>query len=286
MIIENLCHGASGILPTASPLVKLFRFTNSIPRQPAMYGPSLVVIVQGEKLARLAGIDLVYNERESLLVSGDVPLECVFSASIASPLVGVIFEIDPSDIQMFAKLLCDKKVDLSPSEVSIAQLARSIETSDAMFALIDRVLTHLSSSLTADLFVPPTIRELLYHFMSLMDPADLAINFLDGPLMRIAAMLRRITLHIETRLPVLQMAQESGMSVSSFQRHFRAYTGHSPANFIRMVRLTKAKAILETQKDSVKSVAFAVGYNSVSRFSSDYRALFGFPPSKTPSFRH
>lgn len=39
-------------------LVQLFRFTNSIPRQPAMYGPSIVVIVEGEKAARFAGVDL------------------------------------------------------------------------------------------------------------------------------------------------------------------------------------------------------------------------------------
>lgn len=282
MVIESLCRGGCGILPTASPSVKLFRFNESIPRQPKLYGPCLVVIVQGEKAARLAGTDLIYNEQKSLLVTGDLPLECVFSASINSPLVGVILAVEPDDIKNFAKLLCNNKVELGTADVSAAALARPVTTSQAMFELLDRVLMHLASPMTAELFVPSTIRELLFQTMSAMDPVHLAANYLDGPLMRISAVLRRITFDLEARPSVPQLAQDSGMSVSSFQRHFRAYTGHSPAQFVRTVRLTRAKALLETRQGSVKAIALAVGYDSVSRFSNDYRTLFGFPPSKTP----
>ncbi|EMB9308964.1 TPA: AraC family transcriptional regulator [Pseudomonas aeruginosa] len=282
-VIERLCRSDCGILPTSSPSVQLFRFTNSIPRQPAMYGPSIVVIVEGEKAARLAGVDLVYNEQESLLVTGNLPLECTYRASIDKPLIGIILRVDPEDIRTYARLLTEPSNALKTAHTLTARFAHPVKTSPAMFEVIDRVLALLESELTARLFVNSAIRELLFHALSSMDSADLGAYCLDTPLTRIAAALRWIDQHPQSRPTVTQLAKQCGMSVSSLQRHFRAYTGRSPAHFIRIIRLTKARAMLETRQGSVKEIALTMGYVSVPRFSSDYRALFGHPPRETPA---
>lgn len=68
------------------------------------------------------------------------------------------------------------------------------------------------------------------------------------------------------------------MSLTSFHRHFKAVTGHSPLAFQRQMRLLEARQLLSAGGASVSSVAFSVGYVSPSQFSREYKSLFGTPP--------
>lgn len=69
------------------------------------------------------------------------------------------------------------------------------------------------------------------------------------------------------------------MSVSSFHRHFRAVTSLTPIQFQKQIRLHEAWARLLAKPRDVTGVGFAVGYDSTSQFSREYRRMFGVPPS-------
>jgi AraC-like DNA-binding protein len=69
------------------------------------------------------------------------------------------------------------------------------------------------------------------------------------------------------------------MSVSSFHRHFRAVTSMSPIQFQKEIRLHEARARLLAEPSDVTGVGYAVGYDSPSQFSREYRRMFGVPPS-------
>jgi transcriptional regulator GlxA family with amidase domain len=70
------------------------------------------------------------------------------------------------------------------------------------------------------------------------------------------------------------------MSVSSFHRHFRAVTAMSPIQYQKLIRLQEARARLIAEPHDIAGVAFAVGYESPSQFSREYRRRFGAPPGK------
>jgi transcriptional regulator GlxA family with amidase domain len=70
------------------------------------------------------------------------------------------------------------------------------------------------------------------------------------------------------------------MSVSSFHRHFRAVTSMSPIQYQKQMRLHEARTRLLANPGDVAGVGFAVGYDSPSQFSRDYRRMFGVPPSR------
>ena len=70
------------------------------------------------------------------------------------------------------------------------------------------------------------------------------------------------------------------MSVSSFHRHFRAVTSMTPIQFQKEIRLHEARARLLAEPGDVTGVGFAVGYDSPSQFSREYRRMFGVPPSR------
>ncbi len=70
------------------------------------------------------------------------------------------------------------------------------------------------------------------------------------------------------------------MSVSSFHRHFRAVTSMTPIQYQKEIRLREARARLLTQPDDITGIGFAVGYDSPSQFSREYRRMYGVPPSR------
>jgi AraC-like DNA-binding protein len=68
------------------------------------------------------------------------------------------------------------------------------------------------------------------------------------------------------------------MSVTSFHRHFKGVTGHSPLAFQRHIRLLEARKLLASGTATVSQVAYEVGYLSPSQFSREYKSMFGSSP--------
>lgn len=72
-----------------------------------------------------------------------------------------------------------------------------------------------------------------------------------------------------------------GLSRSQLHRKLTSLSGQSTSNFIRIVRLKKAKDFLAEKKYSVKEVAFMCGFNSPTYFSKSFKDFFGQSPAET-----
>ena len=70
------------------------------------------------------------------------------------------------------------------------------------------------------------------------------------------------------------------MSVTSLHRHFRSVTSMTPIQYQKRLRLQAARARLMATQADVSEVGFAVGYDSPSQFSREYRRMFGKPPGQ------
>ncbi len=75
------------------------------------------------------------------------------------------------------------------------------------------------------------------------------------------------------------IALELNISKSSFYRKVKSHTGLSPNNFIREIRLQKAREILQKNyTTSLKELSLEVGFNHTSYFSKLYEKRFGIKP--------
>jgi transcriptional regulator GlxA family with amidase domain len=81
-------------------------------------------------------------------------------------------------------------------------------------------------------------------------------------------------------LRVEELAQLANMSPSSFHRAFHAVTAMSPIQYQKNIRLQEARLKLLASPGDVAATAYAVGYESPSQFSREYRRQFGAPPSQ------
>lgn len=70
------------------------------------------------------------------------------------------------------------------------------------------------------------------------------------------------------------------MSHSQLHRKLEALTGYSPNKFIRMIRLNKAKELLQNPSISIGNIALDCGYNDPGYFARVFKQEFGVSPQE------
>jgi len=88
---------------------------------------------------------------------------------------------------------------------------------------------------------------------------------------------------VDGRTPrsVVSIAKKLGVSVRTMQRAFHSVFGVGVTLYLRNRRLQRARKLLTTGQLCVRRAAFETGFHHASRFSQQYRALFGEYPSET-----
>ncbi|MGN0164055.1 MAG: helix-turn-helix domain-containing protein [Candidatus Ornithomonoglobus sp.] len=86
--------------------------------------------------------------------------------------------------------------------------------------------------------------------------------------------------HYSEKLTAQGLAALSYISVSSFNRRFKAETGQSPAQYIIDVRIEKSKVLLRRKNISMTDVAQRCGFGSGAYFSSCFISRTGLTPSE------
>jgi len=71
---------------------------------------------------------------------------------------------------------------------------------------------------------------------------------------------------------------EIGMSRTHLYKKVKALVGKSPSQYVRTVRLHRAKQMIEQEKGNVSEVAYSVGFSSPAYFSRCFKEEFGYPP--------
>lgn len=102
--------------------------------------------------------------------------------------------------------------------------------------------------------------------------------------------LERVMETVETHMgdPEFSMekfGQQVGLSRMQLHRKLKALTNESPGDFLRSMRLKRAKRLLEARSGNVSEVAYEVGFNNLSYFSKCYREEFGISPNESAALK-
>lgn len=77
---------------------------------------------------------------------------------------------------------------------------------------------------------------------------------------------------------IQQLAADMSLSRSQLHRKIVALTNQTPSQFVRMLRLQKAKKMLEDRQATVSEVAYACGFKTPSYFSRCFQEAYGQSP--------
>jgi AraC-like DNA-binding protein len=262
---------------TRVPGVVVWRMTAAQPPIPTLYAASLILVGSGEKRATFADETLTYDIERALVVTSPLPMLCQSFASVARPVLTLVV---PIDIAMLRELLLEL-APRRPARTPPSRTAFCLPLSEELESAGARLLRHLASDQRAAALARHTIREMLFLVLETQQGQSLR-SAAEGTSGRLAHVLREINDNFTKRMPVKRLARLAGMSIPTFHATFRAATNSTPLQYVKALRLTRARQML-SEGAFVKTVARDVGYESESQFSREYRRFFGTTPSSAPA---
>jgi transcriptional regulator GlxA family with amidase domain len=142
-----------------------------------------------------------------------------------------------------------------------------------------RLLESLLSPVDAQILGPQIVREITYRILcGNHGDALRALVALNGRLGQVQRALERMHANYSQPLDVTSLANEAGMSVSAFHHNFKAITATSPLQYLKTIRLHKARMLMVQEGAGAGVAADRVGYESTSQFSREFRRFFGTTP--------
>ena len=272
-------HAGQGVTPTALPGVSVVRSTTTTEPLCGVAEPTLAVVAQGVKDTTLNGRTFTYGPGQFLVVSVDLPVVGrVTQGSTREPFLAVVLELRA---HVIAALLLETApavtdaVDTTPAGLAVS------DASPSLLDAVSRWLALLDAPDDVAALTGGIEREVLWRLLTGPQGTTVRqIGLADSRLAHLTRAIRWIRGHYNETLRVEELAALATMSVSSFHRHFRAVTSMSPIQFQKEIRLHEARTRLLAEPSDVTGVGYAVGYDSPSQFSREYRRMFGVPPSR------
>lgn len=273
-----------GFVPTHLPQVKVMSWNHYVASSPQLYEPSLIILAQGSKLARLGPRTFEYGAGHYLVQALSVPFMCETFATDEIPLLGVSVDIDRV---MLGELV--QNMALPPDATVQAQTPQSMSSAPldaSMREAVERLLRCLLDPVEAKVLGPARIREVLYAALRGSQAGVLrALVEQQGHFARIAAVLTYLREHYAEPLSVEALASMANMSVSTFHDHFKRSTDLAPMQYLKRLRLLRAQQLLTREGLGVAQVAHRVGYQSTSQFSREYKRQFARSPGEELSYQ-
>ena len=84
---------------------------------------------------------------------------------------------------------------------------------------------------------------------------------------------------VRGELSLTEFAQSVNLSVWRLCHIFKSDVGMPPMRYLRLLRMERAKVLLESSFLSVKEIAFQVGLNDESHFVRDFKSTYGYSPA-------
>lgn len=254
------------------PGVRLIGSSTPTEPMPAVSEAVFVLVAQGRKRTVLNDTVFEYGAGQYLVCSVDLP---VTAHVVDAPYLCLGLTLKPA---LIATLLLDTGTDRDRADV--AGIAVSTAGEDLVDPVI-RLLRLLDRPRDLPVLAAAIEREIHWRLITGEQGAMVRqIGLADSRLAQIGRALRWIREHYADLFRIEDAARVAGMSVTSFHRHFRAVTSMSPLQYQKQIRLQEARARLIAGPHDVAAVGFAVGYESASQFSREYRRVFGLPPGQ------
>lgn len=236
---------------------------------------AVCMIAEGSKRVLLGDRVFVYDKDHYFITSMQLPTRSsIMMATPENPYLSVMLTLDPMMVRSVL-LSSSHRFEASenPSAFNVARVDADLVNA------MTRLLRVLHEQKDASMLAPLIEQEIVYRLLSGDQGARLGQIAGLGPTTQgITHALSRIREEFNQPLTIPDIAQDCGMSVSSFHDHFKRATGLTPLQFQKHLRLREARRLLLSEDIDVANAGFQVGYNDASHFNRDYKKMFGTSP--------
>lgn len=216
--------------------------------------------------------------------------DCIFITTMRVPIVSHVIEASPD------KPYLSLTMELNPGEVKSVYLEAEPESVGRLdesgvcgitpnhLQLLDatvRMMRVINEPHDAGFLAPMIKREIIFLLLTTDHDERLRqIAGMNTVSNRIKVALDQLREDLHQPLRVSEIAERTGMSVSSFHEHFKNVTGMTPLQYQKQLRLREARHLLLTEDIDAAGAGYSVGYSDPSHFTRDYKRLFGQSPMR------
>lgn len=149
------------------------------------------------------------------------------------------------------------------------------QTADCIFNMITYIkLNHNEYDISND----------LYFLLCIVSKKD-EFNQTSRKMNSIETAKNFITTNYDKNISIKDIAGAVHVSSSYFSKIFKETTDFSPYDYLLAIRLDKAKELLQQTDNSIESIAYKTGFNSVSNFVFFFKKQMGISPLKFRNIR-
>lgn len=244
----------------------------------------LCVIAQGRKCVTTDGVKSYYDPLTYLAISHSMPFRTeIIEASAAKPFLSFGLQLDHELVrQVSSDIILERQTTaFTGTRPSVAPTKPSFVSAldrDMMDAIL-RFLRALSNGADRRVLAPVYLKEIVYRALQAEQYSRLieraASESASNP---VSAIIAYVNEHLAEPLSVSELAERAFMSPSAFSHLFRDVAGKSPYQFIKEMRLNKARELLIENENSITHISKSVGYRSTSHFINEFRDRYGMTP--------
>lgn len=240
--------------------------------------PAFCVVAQGSKAVFVGDERYLYDPAHYLLFTAELPyVSQAIEASPARPYLSLRINLDPA---LVSSVMVE--ADHLPPRNQANVRATNVSPLDAnLLDAVVRLVRLVDAPADAPVLMPLITREIVYRL--LMGNQGDRLRYITaqrGHTHRIAQAIQQFHDKFDQQLRIDEIAQELGMSVSSFHQHFKAVTALTPLQFQKQLQLQEARRLMLGEDLDATTAGLRVGYNDAAHFSREYKRLFGEPPQR------
>lgn len=274
---------ALGGNPGAWPGLTIYRFTEPTgPTWEEIESLSLCIVAQGRKAVTADGRTFVYDPSHYLVLGSNLSFQAtILQASPAQPFLSFVLQIDPAVVRRVSASMRESE---SPPSPPVPERPPGHQSFVSVLdqPLLDSVLRFLAAIGTeADrrVLAPIYQQEMVYRVLQREQFARfLALAANQTATNPLAPALAYVRTNLAQPMTVADMAAQVNLSPSAFAHQFREVTGKAPYQFLKELRLDRARELLIDDTLPVAAVSRQVGYASSSHFTAAFRRRFGMTP--------
>ncbi|RXJ98966.1 hypothetical protein CRV02_12270 [Arcobacter sp. CECT 8989] len=284
-LLENLClvHGLEnnqGYADTLIKDIKLFRISCNEDILPLLYNRGFIFIGRGMKKGYIAEREFINTPDDYLMITSPQPIECETCIYDEHSMIGLYVNLDMNRLRRivskyneFSKYSdTNKKVPYN-----VVCNKRTDEITDVFYRLLKILQSELDSKMLAS-----SILDELY-FRILEDTSGYILQQLcehGSSFSRVSKVIEFIHKNLKEKICIEEMAELAGMSPNNFHRIFKEALNDTPVQYIKKVRLNKARQLILHENMKAVKASEEVGYDSPTQFNREFKRYFGASPGK------
>lgn len=284
-LLNNLCDNhdlgeAQGYTDTHIEDIKLFRITCNEDIMPLLYSRGIIFIGQGTKRGYISGREVVNTPDDYLMIASSQPIECETCIYEDKSMVGIYINLDMTRLNKVVSKYNELSTHQYTSKkvpYSVVAKKRTKDINDVYF----RILLALQDFVNSAMLSSSLLDEL--YLRILQDTNGYILQELceqGSSFSRISKVIEQIHKRLDEKISIEEMSDIAGMSPNNFHRVFKEALNDTPIQYIKKVRLTKARQLILHDNMKAINASETVGYDSSTQFSREFKRYFGVTPSK------